>query len=77
LSAVKKLQIQSSHDKYSIKEYFMAKIVEDVIVIKISQLVKDEAADQTSAVTPEVEAALEQVAQELVGAGAVVEVMKA
>ena len=55
----------------------MAKIVEDVIVIKISQLVKDEAADQTSAVTPEVEAALEQVAQELIGAGAVVEVMKA
>ena len=55
----------------------MAKIVEDVIVIKISQLVKDDAADQTSSVTPEVEAALEQVTQELVGAGAVVEVVKA
>lgn len=55
----------------------MAKIVEDVIIIKISQLVKDGAAEQTSAVTPEVEAALEQVTQELVGSGAVVEVERA
>jgi hypothetical protein len=54
----------------------MAKIVEDVIVIKISQLVKDNA-DMTSAVTEDVRLALEQVAQELVGTGAVVEATKA
>lgn len=55
----------------------MAKIVEDVIVIKFSSLVKDGAADQTTCITEEIQVALEQVAQELVGDGVVVEVVRA
>lgn len=54
----------------------MAKIVEDVLVIKFSKIVKD--TDSTeSAITGEVQTALEQVAQELVGDGVIVEVMQA
>ena len=54
----------------------MAKIVEDVIVIKFSKIVKD--SDVGSSITgPDVQAALEQVAQELVGDAVVVEVVKA
>ena len=55
----------------------MAKIIEDVIVIKFSSLVKDGAADQTTCISEEIQAALEQVAQELVGQHVVVEVVKA
>lgn len=55
----------------------MAKIVEDVLVIKFSTLVKDGAADQTTCISGEIQAAIEQVAQELVGGGVVVEVVKA
>jgi len=55
----------------------MAKILEDVIVIKFSSLVKDSAADQTTCISEEIQAALEQVAQELVGQHVVVEVVKA
>jgi hypothetical protein len=55
----------------------MAKIVEDVLVIKFSTLVKDGAADQTTCISEEIQAAIEQVAQELVGGGVVVEVVKA
>jgi hypothetical protein len=55
----------------------MAKILEDVLVIKFSSIVKDGAADQTSCITEEVKAALEQVAQELVGGSVVVEVVQA
>lgn len=55
----------------------MAKIVEDVLVIKFSQIVKDGAAEQTTCITEEVQAAIEQVAQELVGANIVVEVVSA
>lgn len=51
----------------------MAKIVEDVVVIKFSKLVKDDAKDAAIA-GAEVQSALEQVAQELVGDGVVVEV---
>lgn len=53
----------------------MAKIVEDVVVIKFSKLVKDSEKDTTLAGS-EIQAALEQVAQELVGDGVVVEVEK-
>jgi len=54
----------------------MAKIVEDVLVIKFSKIVKD--SDEASTITsPDVQAALEQVAQELVGSGVVVEVVQA
>lgn len=55
----------------------MAKIIEDVIVIKFSSLVKDGAADQTTCISEEIQAAIEQVAQELVGQHVVVEVVKA
>jgi hypothetical protein len=55
----------------------MAKIIEDVIVIKFSSLVKDGAADQTTCISEEIQAALEQVAQELVGQHVIVEVVKA
>lgn len=51
----------------------MAKITEEIIVIKISQLTKDDADTQPRA-TEEIVQALAQVAEELVGAGAVVEV---
>lgn len=55
----------------------MAKIIEDVLVIKFSQIVKDGAAEQTSCITDEVKVALEQVAQELVGNAVVVEAVSA
>jgi len=55
----------------------MAKIVEDVIVIKFSSLVRDGAADQTTCISEEIQVAIEQVAQELVGQNVVVEVVKA
>jgi hypothetical protein len=54
----------------------MAKIVEDVIIIKFSKIVKD-SEEGSSVATPDVQAALEQVAQELVGDSVVVEVVKA
>jgi len=54
----------------------MAKIVEDVVVIKFSKLVKE--SDKDVAITnSEILAALEQVAQELVGDGIVVEAVSA
>jgi hypothetical protein len=55
----------------------MAKILEDVLVIKFSSIVKDGAADQTTCITEEMQIALEQVAQELVGPSVVVEVVQA
>lgn len=54
----------------------MAKMIEDVLVIKLSKLVKDsDAGDQI--VTEDIHAALEQVAQELAGPGVLVEVERA
>ena len=54
----------------------MAKIIEDVIVIKFSKIVKD--SEQGSSIaSSEVQLALEQVAQELVGDSVVVEVVQA
>lgn len=54
----------------------MAKMIEDVLVIKLSKLVKD--TDSTDGiVTEEVQSALEQVAQELVGDGVLVEIVRA
>ena len=54
----------------------MAKIVEDVVIIKFSKIVKD-SEEGSSVATTDVQAALEQVAQELVGDAVVVEVVKA
>ena len=54
----------------------MAKIHEEIIVIKFSQLVKD-GTESSPRVTEDVTAALAQVAEELVGAGVVVEIERA
>ena len=54
----------------------MAKIVEDVVIIKFSKIVKD-SEEGSSVATADVQSALEQVAQELVGDAVVVEVVKA
>jgi hypothetical protein len=54
----------------------MAKIQEEIIVIKFSQLVKD-GQDPAPRVTEDVTAALTQVAEELVGAGVIVEIERA
>ena len=55
----------------------MAKIVEDVIVIKFSKIAKDDAPDGVQIANDETTASLEAVAQELVGEGVIVEVEKA
>ena len=55
----------------------MAKIVEDVVIVKFSKIVKDSDAENGGLINSDVQAALEQVAQELVGDTVVVEVMKA
>jgi hypothetical protein len=54
----------------------MAKIQEEVLVIRVSQLVR-EGAESKPRVTEDVTQALVQVAEELVGAGAVVEIERA
>ena len=54
----------------------MAKIHEEVVVIKLSKLIKDSDAGMEIA-TDEIVAALQSVAEELAGAGVVVEADKA
>jgi hypothetical protein len=54
----------------------MARIVEEVIVIKLSKLVKDTDNVETLA-SPEVVASIEQVAQQLVGDSVIVEAQTA
>jgi len=54
----------------------MARIVEEVIVIKLSRLVKDSEVTENLA-TAEVVASIEQVAQQLVGDAVVVEAQSA
>ena len=55
----------------------MAKIIEDIIVIKFSKIVPEKEQDPTPAVTNDHVTALVQVAQELVGEAVVVEVVRA
>jgi hypothetical protein len=55
----------------------MAKIIEDVIVIKFSKIVKDSESEVTGIAGADLQQALEQVAQELVGDGVVVEIVRA
>lgn len=55
----------------------MAKIREEVVVIKLSKLVKNSGDDSISLAGDEIVIALEQVVQELVGDGIIVEVEKA
>ena len=54
----------------------MAKIQEEVIIIKLSKLVKD-GVETSSIIGTEIQQALEQVVQELVGDSVVVEIEKA
>lgn len=54
----------------------MAIIHEEILIIKVSKLVRD-TADAPQLVTADTISALEQVAQELVGEGAIVEVEEA
>ena len=54
----------------------MAQIHEEVVVIKFSKLIKDSDSAQMVA-TDDITTALEQVAQELAGAGVIVEVERA
>ena len=55
----------------------MAKIVEDVLIVKFGKIVKDSDTDNGGLVGNDVQTALEQVAQELMGYSVVVEVVKA
>lgn len=55
----------------------MAKVIEDVVVIKFSSLVKDNDTDPNVVLSNDNVKALEQVAQELVGNSVVVEVVRA
>lgn len=53
----------------------MAKIVEDIVIIKFSKIIKD-TENESAIASPDIQVALEQVAQELVGDSIVVEVVK-
>jgi hypothetical protein len=55
----------------------MAKIVEDVLVVKFSKIVKDSENDVKVLATRDIQQALEQVAQELAGEAIIVEVVSA
>jgi hypothetical protein len=55
----------------------MASIVEEIVVVKFSRLIKDSEIGATSIVSKDIQNALEQVAQELAGQGVIVEVEKA
>lgn len=55
----------------------MAKIHEEVVVIKLSKLVKDSESDASSMVNDDILSALASVAEELFGNSVVVEVEKA
>jgi hypothetical protein len=55
----------------------MAKIIEDVVIIKFSRIVKESETEVSTIVDSDMQQALEQVAQELVGSNAIVEVEKA
>lgn len=54
----------------------MAKIHEELIAIRLSKLIKDSETDASDIAGPEVIQSLEAVAQELVGNGVIVEVIK-
>lgn len=55
----------------------MAKIIEEVLIIKFSKIIKDNESEVSGIAGQDVQVALEQVAQELVGNTVVVEVDKA
>lgn len=53
----------------------MAKIVEEVLLVKFSKIVKDNT-EPSDLLADDVQSAIEQVAQELVGDSIIVEVLK-
>lgn len=55
----------------------MAKIHEEVVVIKLSKLIKEKDGDEQFIATNDVCDALQSVAEELLGAGIIVEVERA
>ncbi len=55
----------------------MAKIHEEIVVIKLSKLVKDKDGDEQSLASNDICEALQSVAEELLGSGVVVEVERA
>lgn len=55
----------------------MAKIQEEVVVIKLSKLIKDDSPDQGRIATVDLVESLAAVAEEIAGAGIVVEVERA
>ena len=55
----------------------MAKIHEEVVVIKLSKLVKDKDGDEQYLASNDICEALQSVAEELLGSGVVVEVERA
>jgi hypothetical protein len=55
----------------------MAKIIEDVLVIKFSKIVRENDTDPEPAITSDQIAAMVEVAQELVGSAVIVEVERA
>jgi hypothetical protein len=54
----------------------MAKIVEDMVAIKLSKIAKDDAPDGQSIITDEIASQIEAVAQELVGESVIVEIVR-
>lgn len=52
----------------------MAKIIEDVVIVKFSKIVKDSEAEASAIANQDIQQTLEQVAQELVGDAVIVEV---
>lgn len=54
----------------------MAKIQEDIVIIKFSKIIKDNNVDPDSVINNEQVYALEQVAQELVGDAVIIEVLR-
>lgn len=52
----------------------MAKIIEDIVIIKLSKLVKDNEETHTGFLSDDALASLEVVVQELVGSNVIVEV---
>lgn len=54
----------------------MAKIIEEIVVLKFSKIVKDTDGEITDLVTKEIQSTIEQVTQEIVGDAVIVEVQK-
>jgi hypothetical protein len=59
---------------FKLRKTKMARIIEDVITIKFSKIIKDSEQDATGIAGHDIQQALEQVAQELVGDSVVVEI---